>query len=117
MLKRLNNQEFEELVKDGIDLVPEKILKKMENVEICLEDKLYKNKDNSLVLGLYQGVPKTVRTNYGQVLPDKITIFKGSIEKIARNKEEVKRIVAETIHHEIAHHFGFSEEGIKKLNK
>ncbi len=112
----LSNQEFEQLTKEGIDLIPEKILAKLENVEICIEDKFY-YKGNNLVLGLYQGVPKNKRWHYGQVLPDKITIFKKSIEKIAKNREDLKKIVAKTIHHEIAHHFGFSEKGIRDLEK
>ncbi len=110
----LTTQEFEKLVQEGIDLIPEDILQKLENVEICVENKEEK-RNNSLVLGLYQGVPKNKRWSYGQVLPDKITIFKKSIEKIAKNKEDIKKIVAKTVYHEIAHHFGFSEKEIKNL--
>ncbi len=114
----LNYQEFEKLVQEGIDLIPENILQKMENVDICIEDKYYLNKSNSLILGLYQGVPKSKRGScYGQVLPDKITIFKKAIEKVAKDKEDIKKIVAKTVYHEIAHHFGFSEKEIRELEQ
>ncbi len=113
----LSHKEFEKLVQEGIDLIPEKILKKLENVEICIEDKCFLDKPNSIILGLYQGVPKNKRWNYAQVLPDKISIYKQSIEKIAKNKEDIKRIVAKTVHHEVAHHFGFSEKEIRDLEK
>ncbi|MDD5606248.1 MAG: metallopeptidase family protein [Candidatus Pacebacteria bacterium] len=113
----LSDQEFEKLVKQGIDLIPENILKKLENIEICIEDKYLFNKSGSLVLGLYQGIPKIKRWGYGQVLPDKITIFKKSIEKIAKDQKDIKKIIAKTVYHEIAHHFGYSEKEVRKLEK
>lgn len=112
---------FEKLVREGIRAIPQELLKKLNNVDIIIEDspsleqlKKLKIRNNYSLLGLYEGIPKTKRWEYGQVLPDKITIFKNSIEKIANSEEEIKEIVKETVWHEIAHHFGMDEESIRK---
>jgi len=117
----MNLNDFEELVIEGIKAIPQEQLKKLNNVDIIIEDnptqeqlKKLKIRNNYSLLGLYEGIPKTKRWGYGQVLPDKITIFKNSIEKIARSKEEIKEIVKNTVWHEIAHHFGMDEESVKK---
>ncbi len=66
------------------------------------------------LLGLYEGVPHSSRgANYTSVLPDKITIFKNSIEIVAKTEEEIKAQVRSTVMHEIGHHFGLSEEELK----
>lgn len=116
----MTHQEFEELVKEGIDAIPEKFLKKLKNVEICIEDEPTLQQLNTLKLkgdllfGLYQGVPQTKREHYGQVLPDKITIFKNPIEKVFSNPEDIKKAVKDTVWHEIAHHFGMSEYRVRQ---
>ena len=108
----LTEEGFKQLVEEGIKDIPERILKNMENVEICIEDEF---KDN--ILGLYEGVPKNVRCSYCFILPDKITIFKKPIERMAKDKEDIRRIVKETVWHEIAHHFGFNEKEVSRLSK
>jgi hypothetical protein len=72
--------------------------------------------DKSLmILGLYEGVPQTKRWYYSQALPDKITIFKNSIERMACSEDEIKKIVKNTVWHEIAHHFGMDERKIREV--
>lgn len=116
----MNKEKFEKIVKEGIAQIPEKFLKKLDNVDIVIEDEpssyqLRKLKSRNLRLfGLYQGVPQTKRYHYGQVLPDKITIFKKSIEEVAQSEAEIKEIAKNTIWHEIAHHFGMSEIKVRK---
>ncbi|MBI2054281.1 MAG: metallopeptidase family protein [Candidatus Staskawiczbacteria bacterium] len=119
----MTNKEFEKLVEEGIAAIPEKFLQKLKNVEICIEDnpapwqlKSLKIK-GSLLFGLYEGIPQTERESYGQVLPDKITIFKKEIETAAGSEEEIRKIVKDTIWHEIAHHFGMSETEVEKSEK
>jgi len=114
-------EKFEKLVDEGIKAIPERFLKKLDNVDIVIEDEptpyqLRKLRTwlGSLIFGLYEGVPQTKRGHYGQVLPDKITIFQKSIEKIAQSEEEIKEIVKNTVWHEIAHHFGLDEKGIRE---
>jgi len=115
-------EKFEELVNEGIGAIPKRFLEKLENVDIVIEDEPtpYQSKKlgarkSLLIFGLYEGVPKTKRWGYGQVLPDKITIFKNPIEKVARSEEEIKKIVRDTVWHEIAHHFGLDEKRVREL--
>jgi predicted Zn-dependent protease with MMP-like domain len=112
---------FEEIVKEGIKAIPERFLEKLDNVDIVIEDeptpyqlRKLKARENSLIFGLYEGIPQTKRGNYAQVLPDKITIFKKPIEKIARSEKDIQEIVKNTIWHEIAHHFGMDEKRVRE---
>lgn len=130
---------FEEIVKEGIGAIPERFLEKLDNVDIVIEDeptpyqlsKLRAQK-SSIIFGLYEGVPQTKRGPYGQVLPDKITIFKKAIEKVARESvvdeasshlhasldlrltRVIKEMVKNTVWHEIAHHFGMDEKRVRE---
>ena len=121
----MTREEFEKLVNEGISSIPEKFLKRLENVDIVIEerptnDQLKKvNIQNPFCLfGLYEGIPKTKRgSSYGMVLPDKITIFKDAIERSARNEEEIKEIVKNTVWHEIAHHFGMNEKEVREKER
>jgi predicted Zn-dependent protease with MMP-like domain len=105
---------FEKLVAEALDSLPENIQKKMDNIDIVIE----KGSSRSSLLGLYQGVPKTAwGRGFGMMLPDKITIFQRPLERSARSKEELKELVRNTVWHEVAHHFGFSEKGVRELEK
>ena len=116
-MENLNRADFEELVKEGISAIPEKFLRKLDNVAIVIEDEPTPAKKNKLnihsgwtLLGLYEGVPKAKRgANYNAVLPDKITIFQKPIIEEALSEKDLKEIVKNTVWHEIAHHFGMSE--------
>ncbi|MFA5009018.1 MAG: metallopeptidase family protein [Candidatus Paceibacterota bacterium] len=117
----MQKKDFELLVKKGIDAIPKEFLEKLDNVEIVIEDdptveqlKKLKIKNNSLIFGLYEGVPKTKRWGYAQILPDKITIFKNQIEKSCQDENKIKEIVKDTVWHEIAHHFGMDEQRVRK---
>lgn len=117
-------EKFEKLVEKGIQAVPEKFLKKLENVDIVVEEepspeqlKKLKIRKGVFLFGLYEGVPQTERWSYGQVLPDKITIFKKPIEKASGSEEEIKEIVKNTVWHEIAHHFGIDEKGVRNAER
>jgi len=119
----MKQEEFEQLVGEGIDLIDEKFLQRLKNVEIVIEDvptsfQLEKiNLRGELLLGLYEGIPLTQRQSYGQVLPDKITIFKNSIEQLYSNPEDIKKAVKDTVWHEIAHHFGLNEKEVRTAEK
>lgn len=103
--------------------LPAKIRKVMENIAIVVEERptAYQLRKvgvryGNILLGLYEGIPQTKwGKSFGMILPDKITIFRESIERFAKSPEEIKELVKSTVWHEIAHHFGFSEKGVKKL--
>jgi predicted Zn-dependent protease with MMP-like domain len=115
--------EFEKLVQTAVLDLPKEILSMMENVAIITADfpskeQLRKNgiKKNDLLLGLYEGVPQTVwGKGFGGNLPDKITIFQKSIEQFAKEGEDIKNFVKTVVWHEIAHHFGFTEREVRRL--
>jgi predicted Zn-dependent protease with MMP-like domain len=116
----MDSEEFEQLVTEALKDLPTFFKEKMDNVELVIED--WPDPDyfkGRLLLGLYQGVPKTKRgAGYTLVLPDKITIFKGPIELVSRgDKEAVKNLVINTVQHEIAHHFGMSDSRLRELKK
>lgn len=106
---------FEQLVEEGIGAIPEKFRRLIENAAIVIEDE---PEDGEALFGLYEGVPKIARgSNYTSVLPDKITIFMKPIVAEARDEEEIRKIVCDTVWHEIAHHFGFSEEEVRAAER
>jgi len=120
----MDNEKFEKLVEQGIDAIDERFLRKLDNVDIVIEDepseeqkKKVKLGQNYKLFGLYEGVPQTRRGYYSGVLPDKITIFKNSIEEVAANEEQIKEIVKNTVWHEIAHHFGMDEQRVRAVEK
>jgi len=116
-MRNLNRKEFEKIIKEGIKAIPEKFLRKLENVAIVIEDEPTPAQKKKLnihsgwtLFGLYEGVPQLERgANYSAVLPDKITIFQNPIEAGARDGKDIKEIVKNTVWHEIAHHFGMDE--------
>lgn len=121
-----NNQRFEQLVNTAIAELPSSVFKKMENVAIVIEkeptsERLGKSgiRSGNFLLGLYQGVPKNVwGRGFGNILPDKITLFQKPIEHLAGNNEgKVLEILRNTVLHEILHHFGFDEKEVRKIER
>lgn len=114
----MNQKEFEKIVREGIELIPKRFLSKLDNVDICIEKEPPKGRS---LFGLYQGIPQTKRRRYGQVLPDKITIFKGPIERVGARSpcpyQKIREIVKKTVWHEIAHHFGLDERRVREVEK
>ena len=120
---RLPRREFERLVSTAIEGLPEDFLGKLENVQIVVEDSpTPEDLDHRrlppghLLLGLYRGVPLTNRSVFSPfAYPDQITIFQRSVERIARTPQAVVEEVRRTVLHEIAHHFGISDERLREL--
>ena len=119
----MNDDEFQKLVDEAVTSIPKEFLEKLENVAIVIEDwpnshqlRNLKLSKNNLLFGLYEGVPQTRRGRYGigATLPDKITIFKLPLMMVSGDYQMLKKNVADTVVHEIAHHFGMSEDDIRK---
>jgi predicted Zn-dependent protease with MMP-like domain len=111
----MTNQEFENLITDAVNRLPENIRLKLDNVEIVMEEG---SSPNNSLYGLYRGVSQLQRgSSYGTapVLPDKITIYKATIEQFAGDQQHIPSLVRRVVWHEIAHHFGFDEAGVRKL--
>ena len=113
----MTNEAFENLINAAVGELPENIRKKLDNVEIVMEEG---ESPNNSLFGLYHGVSQLNRgSSYGMgmVLPDKITIWKGTIEKFAGNDQNIPNLVRRVVWHEIGHHFGFDEPQIRKLEE
>ncbi len=109
----MSRQRFEELVADALDLVPQEFAEAMNNVVVLVEDH---NPDDASLLGLYEGVALTERdSDYGGVLPDRITIYREAALDVCDTEEDVTDEVAITVVHEIAHHFGIDDERLHQL--
>ena len=106
--------DFEQAVRDAIDALPEDLRSAMSNVAIVVDED---SPPNSPVLGLYQGIPLTRRGSfYSAVPPDKITIYRRPIERVAgTDPERLRQQVHHVVIHEIAHHFGISDERLEEL--
>jgi len=119
----MEREKFEALVARAIENLPLEFQRKLENVDIVVEEwptpgqlRQAKHIHPTQLLGLYQGVPQTRRgRGYGLVLPDKISIFQKPIEAQCRFSDEIKLKVEEVVRHEIAHHFGLDEKTLRKI--
>jgi predicted Zn-dependent protease with MMP-like domain len=104
--------EFEEMVANALDGLPEELGKLMRNVAVTVEH----GPGPRGLLGLYQGIPLTSRTtHYAGVLPDRITIYRLAICAICYTEDEVREQVRKTVVHEVGHHFGIDDERLHEL--
>lgn len=106
MVIALSDSEFEDLVGDALDTIPERLLRAMDNVVILVEP----HHPTEDLYGLYQGVALTERGTYYSGMPDTITIYRDPILAHAATLDDARRQVAITVVHEIAHHFGIDDD-------
>jgi predicted Zn-dependent protease with MMP-like domain len=116
MSESADELQFEEYAREALDSLPPELSKEMSNVEIVVEDEPPRGEP---LLGLYQGIPLTRRgTWYAGVLPDKITIYRGPLERLyGRDVERLRSEVRRVVLHEIAHHFGISDERLIEIDR
>jgi predicted Zn-dependent protease with MMP-like domain len=108
--------EWEIEVQRALDTLPAELRSAMSNVEIVVEDEPPAGQP---LLGLYEGIPLTRRGSfYAGVLPDKITIYRGPLTRLARGSEQrLRDEVRHVVLHEVAHHFGISDERLIELDR
>ena len=119
----LSDTEFEKIIADSIDRLPDRYMKNAKNVVIVWEHDpsreqrvKMKLRPHDSLFGLYEGIPLTRRGDgYAMVLPDKITIFKNPTLQYCHNIQEVHEQVLNTLWHEIAHHYGLDHDRIHQL--
>ncbi|GIV18460.1 MAG: hypothetical protein KatS3mg023_0211 [Armatimonadota bacterium] len=116
--------EFRGLVQEAIDSLPEDILRHLKNVQVLVEWTASPEQRRKMGLrpwedlfGLYEGVPLTERgvTSGEPLFPDRITIFQRPIERRYRTPERIRDAIRRTLIHEIAHHFGISDERLREI--
>ena len=120
----MEKERFEDLVARAVEGLPEEFREWLENVDVVVEDLPDRHQlskadveKGMTLLGLYEGVPLTERNSYyGMVMPDKITIFQKTIEeKCGQDDFKVTEEIRKVVIHEIAHHFGISDERLDEL--
>jgi predicted Zn-dependent protease with MMP-like domain len=108
--------DYEQCVQEALDSLPADLRASISNVAIVVEDE---PPPGQRLLGLYEGIPLTRRGSaYGAVLPDKITLYRGPLERLyghdpRRLRDEIKHVVL----HEVAHHFGISDERLIEMGR
>ncbi len=115
-MQEITDEEFDRLITRAMDELPQKYIKGLDNVAIVYEDtptdeqKIKMKIDrHHLLLGLYEGIPLTQRGNgYSFVLPDKITLFKHSIQAVSRDEASLFEQIKRTLWHEMAHYYGLN---------
>ena len=121
----MQRKDFEKLVAEGFARLPAWVREKIRNVALLVESepsqedrKAEELSDDETLLGLYKGIPLSARGDMygvGMTLPDTITLYQNPIEEAAEEDgKDVQDVVAETIWHEFAHHFGMDEHEVRK---
>jgi predicted Zn-dependent protease with MMP-like domain len=121
----MERERFENLVAKAVDSLPEALRARMENIDVVVATRPTRRQlaeealePGEKLLGLYEGVPLTERTeHYGLVMPDKITIFQEPLESMCQSDAQIIAEVQRVVRHEIAHHFGISDERLEELGR
>lgn len=118
----MEKDKFEKVVLNTLESLPDKFKGKIKNLGIVIEEgdistalKDKKRISAKYTLGLYEGVPNTLKAGRTNILPDKITIYKKSLEEISHNDEALEKNIRRVILHELGHYFGLDEKKLRKL--
>ena len=119
----MERERFEELVRRAMATLPPEIAERIDNVDVEVQEwpapqqlASARVPRGSTLLGLYQGIPLTKRNSgYNMVPPDRIIIFQGPLERIARGDDELVDRVRDVVVHEVAHHFGISDARLREI--
>ena len=107
-------ERFHHLVADALDSLPPDIRERLDNVQVVVEDR----GGPPGTLALYHGIPQTERDGwYAGVLPDVITLYREPIEAAAGSDEALPAEIKRTVLHEVAHHFGISDERLREIDR
>jgi predicted Zn-dependent protease with MMP-like domain len=107
----VSRREFDAMVERSLKSIPWRFRRRMENVIVVVSDE----PPSPSLLGLYEGRPLPLRSvGDAFTMPDRITIFQGPHERMARNPAHLEELVAETVWHEVAHYFGMDEAQVRR---
>ncbi|HEX3578850.1 MAG TPA: metallopeptidase family protein [Thermoanaerobaculia bacterium] len=116
----VNPAEFERLVEEALDSLPDRFAELLDNVVVVVEEEPSAldldvlnhdhGHEHTELLGIYRGTPMTRRTYDSFRMPDQIAIFRGPILRVTRNRSDAHRQIRETVIHELGHYFGLSDE-------
>jgi predicted Zn-dependent protease with MMP-like domain len=120
----VSREEFEGMVGDALDEIPPELAAAMDNVVVLVDDWPSAAQlaaggagPHTTLFGIYEGVPATQRgpMSYAGVAPDRITIFQGPLQRVARDRAALAAQVRVTVLHEVGHAFGMSEARLDEL--
>jgi predicted Zn-dependent protease with MMP-like domain len=118
-MDEIDDETFEDWVFEAIDMLPEQFRSRLGSVAIVVEERASQAELDRLgvpgLYGLYHGVPRSVLGADHVTMPSKITIYRGPCVASARTVEGVRERGIDTVHHEIAHHFGISDARLREL--
>lgn len=117
---RISQARFNRLVEEAVRSLPESFYEQTENVVLLIEHEPSKEtsqrvgvKEGAILLGLYQGVPRTAQGYQQALLPERITLYQKNIEISCRgDPERIREQIRTTLLHEVAHHFGMDHEAM-----
>jgi len=118
----MEKEQFEQIVLNTLENLPDKFKGKIKNLSFIIEDKeispVLKHKKGihtEYTLGLYQGLPITMRAGKRNIIPYRITIYKISLEPIYSSEVELEKNIRRVVLHELGHYFGLYEKKLRKL--
>jgi predicted Zn-dependent protease with MMP-like domain len=117
----VDDDAIEAMVVDALERLPDVFRERLGSVAIVIEDEADAAQLASVgawgLFGLYQGIPRTRLSADASPAPSKITIFRGPLVRANPRPDALAAAVAETVYHEIAHHFGISDERLHELRR
>ncbi len=119
----MRRDKFEALVQQALLTIPTRFRRRMRNLAIIVEDEPDEQllddmevPEGETLFGVYHGVPLTERTwDYGNRLPDQITLFQGPLERASEDEDDLVTAIGETLIHEVGHYFGLGEDELEAI--
>jgi predicted Zn-dependent protease with MMP-like domain len=114
----MTSGEFDQIVERAFARIPARFRNRMKNVTLVVESEPPPMPGGRTLLGLYQGRPLTRRSVFESFgMPDRITIFQGPHERLARTPAHLEKLVEDTVWHEVAHYFGMDEFEVRAAER
>jgi predicted Zn-dependent protease with MMP-like domain len=122
---RLSRESFEGVVLRAGAMLPDEFRRHLDSVPVVVEDvpteEILFDETPPLdpeLLGLFVGTALPERTFVagGVESPPQILLFQRNLERFAKDPAELRREIARTLHHELAHYLGFAEEQMAELD-
>lgn len=121
----MDPDDFDRLVSAAYERIPARFRRRLKNIAMVVEAEPSPAqlaqagaRHGGTLLGLYEGRPLTARSVFEPfAMPDRITIFQGPHERLARSREHLERLVEDTIWHEVAHYFGMNEAQVRAAER
>lgn len=112
----VERERFEQLVGEVLDTLPEPFRSRLSNLAIIVEDSPPREPyRGGLLLGLFSGVPQTLKSVFSADPPNHIFLYQKNIEAVCSNEEQIEEQIRDTLLHEIGHYFGLNEEELRNI--